>query len=141
MRDTERFGNTERRFARLDGVYDIFLYHAEFVIGEISVQKIHFGGAYLRAFATRHEADALRSAVRALIELTGKVFDRKHAVGVGQFFANVVEHRLGEHRLYAFVEKLLRYSLGVVAVKYAEPLKPRYAEKRPYIGAECGGVG
>ena len=99
-------------------------------IAECAVHQIDRRGAHGRALALRHQLDALRSGIGALVELARQIFRCEHEIrAAGQLFADSVELRLGEDAPdRAAVHRLLDV-LDVVAVEHAQSLQPRDAEK------------
>ena len=73
------------------------------------------------ADALAEELDALRRAVRALVELTGKIFHGKNRCAVVfKTRIGIIKLRFRENGFYRVIKKLFCYIFRVIAVNYAK---------------------
>ena len=77
----ERFGLFKARLAAFDGVDDITLDRLDIGIRQRPIERVDLRRADARALALAQKLDALRRAVRALVELTGQGLDGKDRAG------------------------------------------------------------
>ena len=124
----ERLGQRERSLAALDRVYHIVFDAREVVVAEVSGENIHLRRADGRTLLVGQELYALRAGIGALIELSGQVLDREHAVAV-RIFKLVVDDialRFGEYRVLCLIVYVERDPLDVVAVQHTQRLERCY---------------
>ena len=108
------------RLVRFDGVDDVLFDRLDFFRRKVAAENVNLCGTDKRTVALRNYLNTLRRAVRTLIKLTGKVFDRKHITAARvEFVARFVYLRFGKHGVRNFAEKFGGDEFGVVAVDNA----------------------
>ncbi len=113
----KRLGLFKRSLASLDGVYYIFLYFSNIVIGNIAVKRINLGRAYKRTLTLRDYLNTLSRGICSLVELTGQIFNSEYKCAVKICLGRRnIKLRLGEYRLYRIIKELLGNILRIVAV-------------------------
>ncbi len=138
MGKDERIRQLHRRLAGIDGVDDVGLDLRDLFFAQPAVKHIYDSAPDGGAFDARRKADALRRGIGALVELAGKVFDRKNAgaVGIGQLAVGQIDLRLGKDGRDAFFEDAFFNALNIVAVDDAELFERGDTEKIPDVAAE-----
>ena len=119
----ERIHGVERCLTALDRVDQIALELLEFCIGERARDDVDTRIAHAAAVLSVQDLDALLTGIRTLIELSGEIFDREHALLRGdhrELFVHIIDCRLREDRRDGAAEILLRDVIRVIAVQDAD---------------------
>ena len=108
-----------------------------------AVECIDLRRADARALALTQELDALRRAVRALVELAGQRLDSKDGGSAARVDlpARQVELRLGENGICGIGKEGLVDALNVVAVPDAHAFETLEVQKRAAVGKKARALG
>ena len=128
----ERLSGLQPGFAGLHRIDHVLFDRGEVVVAQLAIEHIHAGRAHGRSFALADELDAFACGIRALVELAGQRFHRKHRVtgDIRQFDAHIVHLRLAEYGGDRLAEQLLADSLDVIPVDDADVVQRFNAENR-----------
>ena len=127
----ERFGLCKARLAAFDGVDDIALDRLDIGIRQRAIERVDLRRADARALALAQKLDALRRAVRALVELTGQGLDGKDRAGVLRVrrVGHKVQRRLGEHAPAGIFKERGLDPLYIIAIPDTRGAQALHAEK------------
>ena len=139
----ERLGLCKRGLAALDGVDNVVLDGLDVLFRERAVERVDLRRADARALALTQELDALRRAVRALVELAGQRLDSKDGGSAARVDlpARQVELRLGENGICGIGKEGLVDALNVVAVPDAHAFETLEVQKRAAVGKKARALG
>jgi len=90
------------------------------LIRQFSGKGVYFGRSDKRALALRHELDALRAGVCALVKLAGKRFHTEHTPAGKlrqRLIIAAVDHRFGKNIMTCQRINLFVYPLHVISAK------------------------
>ena len=127
----ERFGLCKARLAAFDGVDDITLDRLDIGIRQRPIERVDLRRADAWALALAQKLDALRRAVRALVELTGQGLDGKDRAGVLRVrrVGHKVQRRLGKHAPAGIFKERGLDPLYIIAVPDTRGAQALHAEK------------
>ena len=110
---------------------------------ERAVERVDLCRADARALALTQELDALRRAVRALVELARQRLDGKDGGSAARVDlpARQVELRLGENGICGIGKEGLVDALNVVAVPDAHAFETLEVQKRAAVGKKARALG
>ena len=135
----QSFGKRGVRLAALHGVDDEFLYLADILRREVSVEDVELRRPDDGLLTLRDKLYALRRGVRALVELPGERFHPEDGGGALSLYreGHGVELRLGKNVALGIFQKLPVRAFHVVTVDHSDAGEPLDAEHPARLGKEC----